>query len=69
MECNFIHIKIKNKNNLIKNKITELFKLSIENKIIGLCYNKNKKESSNKNLEIIYYKNFIKRILEKCFTY
>ena len=35
MECNFIRIKLKNKSNinLNKNKILELFKLSIGNNI------------------------------------
>ena len=67
MKCNFIHINLKNKNNFSKNKITELFKLSIENKIIDLCYNKNRKESSNKNLEIIYYKKFHKKNIGKMY--
>ena len=62
MKCNFIHIKLKDKNNnnLNNNKILVLFKLSLGNNIYKLNCNKNRKETSNKNLEISYYKNFIK---------
>ena len=65
MKCNYIHINFRNKNNLSKNRISELFKLSIENKIIDFRYNKNKKESSRKNLEIIYNKKFHKKNIGK----
>ena len=67
MKCNFIHIKIKDKSNInLKNiKILELFKLSVGNNMYALYYNKNKKESSNKNLEIIYYKKYIKSNIGK----
>ena len=60
---NCIHIKLKDKSNinLNKNKIHELFKLSAGNNII----NKNKKESSNKNFEIYYYKKYIKKNIGK----
>ena len=65
MKCNFIHIKLKDKNNINinKNKILELLKLSIGNNIINLDYDKNIKVSSKKNLEIIYYKEYKKKIL------
>ena len=57
-----IHIKITDKSNinLNNNKILELFKLSVGNNINDLDYKENKKESSNKNLEISYYKKYIK---------
>ena len=62
-----IHIKITDKSNmnLNNNKILELFKLSVGNNINDLDYKENKKESSNKNLEIIYYKKFIKSNIGK----
>ena len=67
MECKYIHIRLKDKNNinLNKNKILELFKLSIGNNIIYLNYNKNKKESSNHNIPIIYYQKYIKKNVGK----
>ena len=57
MKCNFIHIKLKDQDNisLNYNKIIELFKLSIGNNKIDFNYNKSKKESSNKNLVIIVF--------------
>ena len=57
MKHNFIHIKLKDENNidLNNNKILELFKLSIGNNKIILNYNKIRKESSSKNVEINYY--------------
>ena len=63
MDCSFIHLKLKDKSNINKanNKIFELFKLSFDNNII----NKNKKESSSQNLEIIYHKKFIKKNVGK----
>ena len=63
MKCNFIHIKLRDKSNinLQKSKILELFELSLENSIINLKYNQNKKESSSQNLEIIYYKKYIQK--------
>ena len=63
MNFNFIHLKFKNKNNIHsnKNKSFELLKLSVGNNII----NKNKKESSNKNLDIIYYKEYTKKNVGK----
>ena len=63
MKGNFIHAKLKDKNNINfnNNKILELFKLSIGNNIINLDYNKNKKESSNQYLEIIYFKEYLKK--------
>ena len=54
--CFYIRLKDKMNINLNKNKITQLFKLSFGNNKIYLNYNKNKKESSNKKFEIIYYK-------------
>ena len=67
MKCNFILVKIKDKTNinLNKSKIQELFKLSIENKIINLYNNKNKKEFSNQNIGINYYKGNIKKNIGK----
>ena len=66
MKCKFIHV-MKDKSNININdiKIHELFKLSIGNKINDLYYNKNKKESSNKNLKINYYKKKIPKNLAK----
>ena len=63
MKCNFINIKLNDKRNinLYNKKTLELFKLSVGNNIINLKYNKNKKESSCKNLEISYYKKIIKK--------
>jgi len=65
MECKYIHIRLKGKNNinLNKNKILELFKLSIGNNIINLNYNKSK--SSNQNIQIIYYQKYIKKNVGK----
>ena len=63
MKCNFIHIKDKNNFNI--NKGLELFKLTFGKNITNLNYNKNKKENSKQNLEIIYNKIFQKKILEK----
>jgi len=65
MKCNFIYIKLKDKNNttLNNNKILNLFKLSVGNNIINLNYNKNKKESSNQ--EINYCKKYIKKDIGK----
>ena len=59
MKCNFILIKIKNNDkvntNLNKDKIQELFKLSIGNNLINFNNNKNSIEFSNQKLEIIVY--------------
>ena len=65
MKC--ILFMMKDKNNIIinKNKILELFKLSVGNKITILNYNNNKKESSNQNLKISYYKKFIRKNIGK----
>jgi len=65
MKCNFIHIKLKDQNNLTLNynKILEIFKLSFGNDIIDLNYIQNK--SSNNNLQIIYYKKYIKKNIGK----
>jgi len=67
MKCNYIHIKFKDKNNinLNNNKILESFKLSIGNNIYIKDYNQNKNESSNKILEINYYKKYIKSNIGK----
>ena len=64
MEYNYIHIKSKDKNNnnLSKNKILELFKLSIGNNITNLNYNK---ISSNQKIQIIYYQKCIKKNVGK----
>ena len=65
MKCNFIHIKLKDQNNLTLNysKILEIFKLSFGNDIIDLNYIQNK--NSNNNLQIIYYKKYIKKNIGK----
>ena len=67
MKCNKILMKLKDKRNirLNNNKIFELFKLSLGNNKYILDYNKIKKESSNKNLEISYYKKYIKTNIGK----
>ena len=67
MKCHFIHFKLNDKANinLNNNKILELFKLSAGNNINILDYNQNKKEPSNKNLEIKYYKKYIKSNIGK----
>jgi len=65
MKSNFVHIKIKDKTNIILNKIHELYKISVGNKIINLNYNKNIKDFQNQNLEIIYYKDYVKKNIGK----
>ena len=54
MKCNFILVKLKDKNNinLNKSKIHEIFKLSIGNNIKYFNYNKNKKEFPNIQINI-----------------
>ena len=61
MKCNFINVKVKDKNK----KILELFKLSLGNNVNNIYYNKNKKECSNKKLEVTFYKKFIKKNIGK----
>ena len=58
MKCKFILVRMKSKININirDNKILELLKLSVGNKITNINYNNNKKESSNSNFGIIYYK-------------
>ena len=65
MKCNFINIKIKDKNNFnfFNNKILDIFKLSFGNDINDFNYNINKK--ANNNLEIINYKKYIKNNIGK----
>ena len=65
MKPNLIYIKINYKSNIILNKALELYKLSVGNNIINLNYQKNRKESSNQNLGIIYYKKYIKKNIGK----
>ena len=65
MKCNFIHIKLKDRNKINKNKILELLKLSFENKKSNLNYNINQKEYLNQNLEIIYNKIYHKKNIGK----
>ena len=67
MKCNFIHVKLKDKNNINLNnkRFQEIFKLSIGNNIKYFNYKKNKEEISNKNIEIIYFKRFIKKNIGK----
>ena len=65
MKWNFIHIKLKDNTNININKDLKLFKLSFGKNLTNLNYNKNKKEYSKQNLEIIYNKIFEKKILEK----
>ena len=67
MKFNFIHTKLKDNINieLNNNKMIELFKLSFGNNVNNLNYDKYKKESSKKNLEIIYSKKYIKKNIGK----
>ena len=67
MKCNFIHVKLKDKNNIKLNnkKFQEIFKLSIGNNIKYFNYKNNKEEISNKNIEINYFKRFIKKNIGK----
>ena len=65
MKCSFINIKLNDKKSLINNTISELLNLSIGNKKFVLSYNKNKKESLNKNKEISFYKKFSKKNIVK----
>ena len=67
MMYNFIQLKLKDKSNinLNNNKILELFKLSAGNSVYIKGYNKNKKETPNKNFEISYYKKNIKSNIGK----
>ena len=67
MKCNFIHVKLKDKNNINLNnrQFQEILTLSIGNNIKYFNYNKNKKEFSNQNIKIIYYKRFIKTNIGK----
>ena len=67
MKYNLIPIKLKSKNNinLNNNKIFELIKLSFGNNIIQLNYNKNKKEFSKANLEIINFKIYLEKNIGK----
>jgi len=62
MECNFICVKIRDKNNIIfkQSKIQEIFKLSIGNNIINFNYNTKKGK-----LMFNYYKKFIKKNIGK----
>ena len=61
MNCNFIYIQLKDKNNI--NTKLELFKLSFGNNITNLNYNK--KKYLNHNIEIIYNKKFHKKNIGK----
>ena len=65
MKANFIQIKLNNRCNNNLERILELYKLSVGNNKINLNYNINKKESSNQNLEIIYYKKYNKNNIGK----
>ena len=67
MKCNFINVKLKDRNfiNINKNKVKEIFNLSLGNNIIYFNYNENKEEISNQNLEISYYIKFIKKNIGK----
>ena len=67
MKFSYIHFKLNDKANinLNNNKILELFKLSAGNNVSVLDYNQNKKEPSNKNLKINYYKKCIKSNIGK----
>jgi len=67
MKYNFIYLKLKDKTNinLSNNKILELFKLSIGNNINILDYNQSKKEPPNQNIEISYFKKYIKSNIGK----
>ena len=61
MRCNFINIKVKDK----KQKILELFKLSIGNTIKPLYYNNDKANSLNQKIKIIYFKKYLKKNIGK----
>ena len=65
MKQNYIYIKLKDKSKIDLNKILDLFKLSFGNYITNLNYNKKKKGFLEQNLEISYYKNFIKKNIGK----
>ena len=65
MKPYLIYIKLRDKNEVNINRIYELFKLSVENNIFNLSYNKNIKENSNHNLEISYDKKYIKKNIGK----
>ena len=65
MKPNLIYIKIKDKSNIILNKAFELYKLSAGNNIIYLNYHINKKEPPNQNVEINYYKKYIRKNIGK----
>ena len=65
MKPYLIHVKLRDKNEVNLSRIYELFKLSVENNIFNLSYNRNIKENSNHNLELFVIKNILKRILEK----
>ena len=65
MKPYLIHIKLRDKNEVNLNRILGLFKLSVENNIFNLSYNKNIKENSNHNLEINYDKKYIKKNIGK----
>jgi len=60
MKCNFINIKAKANNK----KVLELFKLSLGNKVNSLYhkyYNKINKEYQYQNVEIVYFKKYLKK--------
>ena len=61
MRCNFINIKVKDKNK----KILEIFKLSIGNTVKCLYYNNDKANNLNQNLKIIYFKKSLKKNIGK----
>ena len=65
MKYNLIHARMKDKKNINKNfnKKLELFKLSIGNKTTNLYTHK--KETSNQNIEIIFYKKYSKKNIGK----
>ena len=67
MKCNFICVKLKDKNNINLNnrKIHEIFKLSIGNNIINLNIIKIKKNFLIKIKKLFIIKNILKKILEK----
>ena len=68
MENKFINIILKdntNNFNLNNNEVLEFFKVSLGNDANNFNYIENTKKSSEKHLDIIYYKKYIKRNIGK----
>ena len=61
MRCNYINIKVKDKNCII----FELFKLSLGNNVNFLYFTGGEEKCSNKNLKLIHYKKYIEKNIGK----